>query len=262
METVTSADGTKIAYEKTGEGPPLILTAGALTDRAAQRPLAEAIGNRCTVFNFDRRGRGDSENQGPVVPEREIEDIAALIEVAGGSASLYGHSSGAALAFRAGAALDVENLILHEPPFSPDDQPEDWPDSPAYARQLTALLADGKDEEAVVLFMSGVGMPDEMLEGMKQDPYWPTYVAMGPSLAWDSAAMGDAEGGRIPHELVPKLTMPTVLLEGSKTFPFMIEVGTALARELPDGHLEMLEGQDHEADPAVTAGAIERFLNG
>jgi len=261
MKKITSADGTEIAYEQSGEGPALILVGGALTDRVAQKPLAEALADRLSIINFDRRGRGDSGDKGPIDSEREIEDIAALIETAGGAASVYGHSSGASLALRVGAAgLGIERLILHEPPFAPDGATEQMEGAKAYAEVLGAIVAEGRPADAVDAFMSATGTPDEIQEQLRRDPTWDRYVSMGGSLAWDSAAMGDADGSVIPHDLVAKVPAPTLVLEGTETFPFMIEVGRTLVDELPDGTLTMLDGQHHEPAPETFASVVADFV--
>lgn len=258
METVTSADGTTIAYEKTGSGPALILCSGALTDRKWMRPLAEELSDNFTVFNFDRRGRGDSGDS-RVDPQREVEDVAALIEATGGHAFVYGHSSGAGLAFYAAAAgLAIDRLILHEPPFHKDDG-EESAGTREYSEKLTAILADGDGaEEAVEFFISA--LDEEAMEGMKGTPEWESYVGMGRSLAWDSAGMRDAEGGTIPYADLDKLTMPTMMLEGTESFDFMTVVGREMAEKLPKGTLKMLEGADHEPSPGLIAPAVLEFL--
>src|SRR5215203_7086866 len=123
MDKVTSSDGTSIAFERLGDGPPVIVVCGAMCDRALMRPTAEELAKYFTVFNYDRRGRGDSGDTAPYAVEREIEDIAALIDEAGGSAFVYGHSSGAGLALHAAAhGLPIARLVLHEPPFVPDSE--------------------------------------------------------------------------------------------------------------------------------------------
>ena len=264
MEYVTSEDGTSIAFDFLGEGDPLIVVAGALADRSTMRPLAEALAERFTVINFDRRRRGDTgdESEGhPRTPDREIEDIAALIEAAGGGASVYGHSSGASLAFHAAASgLNVTKLVLHEAPFAPDVTSREWVDPRDYARELESLLAEGKEVEATEAFMRAVGMPEEILAGMKGTAEWDHYTALGASLAGDSAAMSDASGGKLPHELVGRITMPTMVLIGDRTFDFMIEVGRGLAAELPDGHFRLVEGADHEAGPDLIGPPVRAFL--
>jgi pimeloyl-ACP methyl ester carboxylesterase len=123
VETVLSGDGTNIAFDRVGEGPPVVVVDGALCDRAANRPTAEQLAQHFTVINYDRRGRGDSGDTAPYAPEREIEDLEAIIAGAGGIASVYGHSSGAALALHAAArGLPIARLVLHEPPYTLEDE--------------------------------------------------------------------------------------------------------------------------------------------
>ncbi len=263
MEQIISKDGTEIAYEVSGSGPNVILVAGALTDRVALRPLAEALSTDLTVVNFDRRARGDSGDAGdgfPESPAREIEDIKALIETVGSPASLYGHSSGASLALEAAAALDIERLVLHEPPYDPEDQEPSESDPAQYNRKLRELLAAGDDAGAVELFLLTVGMPQEMVNEMKATPEWPDWVSKGRSLAYDSAAVGDASGGRIPRERLPEVTCTTMTLAGSETFPFMIEVAETLAEELPAGLCLVVAGADHESGPDLIAPPVKAFL--
>lgn len=265
MEKVTSKDGTRIAYEKSGIGPTVILVAGALTDRKEMRPLAEALSSDLTVINYDRRSRGDSEDTQTVFPEsadREIEDIQALAEAAGGPVSLYGHSSGASLALEAAAVIGPEKLILHEPPYEPGEPAEGEPDPSDYNRELRTLFENDDDEGAVVLFLSTVGMPEEMIEGLKSREDWPDLVAKGRSLAYDSAAVGDARGGGIPKDLLPRVTCSTLALAGSETFPFMIEVAETLAEELAGGLCLVVQGADHEAGPDLVAPPVKAFLAG
>lgn len=264
MERVKSRDGTSIAFDRLGEGEPVIIVAGALSDRSTTRPLAEALAKQFTVFNFDRRRRGETgdESEGhPTSPAREVEDIAAMIEVAGGSAAVYGHSSGAALAFHAGVSgLDITKLVLHEAPFAPDELDDDWDDPREYARELEALLAEGKEEEATEAFMRAVGMPEEVMSSLKGTPDWKQWTVLGSSLAWDSAAMGDAQGGKVPHELVSRITMPTLVLIGDRTFDFMIDIGRILADTLPQGQFMLVKGADHEAGPELIGPPVAAFL--
>jgi pimeloyl-ACP methyl ester carboxylesterase len=146
--TVVSADGTSIAYELFGDGPPLITVCGATCDRALMRSTAQALGEYLATGNYDRRGRGDSGDTLPYSIDRELEDIAALIDVVGGSAHLYGHSSGAALVLHGVAAgLPVDKFVLHDPPYSPDDEPSQEA-ARSYAEHIRALLAANADFHA------------------------------------------------------------------------------------------------------------------
>jgi pimeloyl-ACP methyl ester carboxylesterase len=192
---VTSADGTPIAYERLGEGQPLIVVGGATCDRARMRPVSEALARDLPVINYDRRGRGDSGDTQPYAVEREVEDIAALIDGVGGTASVYGHSSGAALALRAAAhGLPIDRLILHEPPYSPD-RDEERREARLYGERLEGILSEGRRGDAVELFFTVVGMPAEMVDDMRSDdPAWAGLEAIAPTLAHDSEVMGDVTG--------------------------------------------------------------------
>jgi pimeloyl-ACP methyl ester carboxylesterase len=171
MDKVTSRDGTPIAFERLGDGPPVIVVCGATCDRALMHPTAEELAKHFTVFNYDRRGRGDSGDTLPYAVEREIEDLGALIAEAGGRASVYGHSSGAVLALRAAAAgLPIARLVLHEPPFSPDENV--LARAPAPLREnLRTILAEDRRGDAVELFMRRVGTPQAMVEQMRKESW-------------------------------------------------------------------------------------------
>src|SRR5688500_17826966 len=170
MDIVTSGDGTPIAFERFGDGQPVIVVGGQLCDRALTRPTAEALAKYFTVFNYDRRGRGDSGDTVPYKVEREIEDLGALIAEAGGTASVYAHSSGAGLALHAAAYLPISNLVLHEPPYTPDGAEEERRIAREIGERHRALLAENRRGDAVELVMTTAGMPREMVAEMRQTP--------------------------------------------------------------------------------------------
>jgi pimeloyl-ACP methyl ester carboxylesterase len=260
MDKVTSSDGTPIAFERLGDGQPVIVVGGATSDRALTRPTAEELAKHFTVFNYDRRGRGDSGDTAPYAVEREIEDIAALIAEAGGTASVYGHSSGAGLALHAAAhGLPVTKLVLHEPPYVPDAE-EERRISREYAEKLKAILAEGRRGDAVELFMTTVGMPQEMVDGMRHTPRWAELEAMVPTLAYDSEIMGDSTGGTVPTELVGRVTTETLVLCGGASPAWMIDVGRQVADALPNGRLSILEGQEHVVPPRGARACAGRVL--
>ena len=258
---VSSADGTSLAFDRLGEGPPIVLVTGALASRALMRPTAEALAAHLTVINYDRRGRGDSGDTTPYAIEREIEDLEALIAEAGGSASLYGHSSGAGLALHATAAgLPVDRLILHDAPYGTDDERAG---ARAYGERLRALLAEGRNGDAVEAFLTLVGMPAEAVAGMREGPSWPGLERVAPTLAYDSEIMGDvSRGGVMPVAELKAITAPTLVLTGGADYPWMIERGAEMAATLPDGQHQVLEGQTHAADPEVVAPAVAAFVKG
>jgi hypothetical protein len=261
FETVHSADGTPIAFEVFGDGPPLITVGGASCDRALMRPTAQALGTHGTAVTYDRRGRGDSGDTRPYAVDREVEDLAALIERVGGRASLYGHSSGAGLVLHAVAAgLPVDRFVLHDPPYSPDDEGA-RAHARRYAEELGRLLAEERRADAIELFFRLVGMPDEAIAGVRSSPAWPGLLALAPTLAHDSTVMGDLErGGTIPRDVATAATRPALVLVGSESPPFMLEVGRQLADLLPDGAFRVLDGEDHVADPAVLAPVVAGYL--
>jgi pimeloyl-ACP methyl ester carboxylesterase len=260
--TVISKDGTEIAYETWGKGPALIAVGGTTCDRALMRPTAEAFGRYFATINYDRRGRGASGDTAPYAVEREIEDIAALIDEAGGSPHLYGHSSGAGLVLHCVAAgLPVEKFILHDPPYSPDDE-SSQDAARGYAQDIRDLLGQDKRAEAIEMFIRGTGLPDEMINEMRETPRWQGLIALAPTLAYDSAVMGDLEkGGAIPEALLARATRPGLVLVGSKSPPFMMEVSRRLAYLLPQGKHRVLEGQDHVVVPDVLAPIVAEFLS-
>jgi pimeloyl-ACP methyl ester carboxylesterase len=261
LTQVMSADGTLIAFEQMGAGPPLILVGGATCDAARMRPTADRLARDFAVINYDRRGRGDSGDTLPYAVEREVEDIAALISRAGGRASVYGHSSGAALALHAAAqGLPIDRLILHEPPYSPDVE-EHRREAREYGEQLESLLVEGRRGDALELFFALVGMPPEVIGEMRRGPSWPAFEALAPTLAYDSAVMGDiTHGGTVPADVARRVTTPTLVLVGGASPEWMIDVGREVADTVRDGELRILDGQEHVVAPEVLAPVLEEFL--
>jgi pimeloyl-ACP methyl ester carboxylesterase len=262
MDKVTSRDGTPIAFDRLGDGPPVIVVCGAMCDRALMRPTAEELAKHFTVFNYDRRGRGDSRDTTPYAVQREIEDIGALVAEAGGTASIYGHSSGAGLALHAAAAgLPIAKIVLHEPPFSPDE--EEWRRrSREYGESLGTILAEDHRGDAVELFMTMVGTPQEMVDQMRIEPWWAGLEAIAPTLAYDSAVMGDSSrGGTIPTDVVGDVSVPALVLCGGASPEWMIEVGRQVADVLPDGRHGVLEGQEHVVPPEVLVPVLKDLFS-
>lgn len=177
VEKAESADGTLIAYEHRGDGAPLVLVSGALCTSASEAPLAELLSPHFTVFTYDRRGRGASGDLLPYAVEREIEDLAAVIAAAGGSAAVHGTSSGAALALRAAAAgLPITRLSLYEPPFETDPAARDR--NTRYVRRMRELLTQGRRGDALAAFLEAVGMPPQALAGLRLLPMWSAMEAL------------------------------------------------------------------------------------
>jgi pimeloyl-ACP methyl ester carboxylesterase len=262
MDKVTSRDGTPIAFDRLGDGPPVIMVCGAMCDRALMRPTAEELAKHFTVFNYDRRGRGDSGDTAPYAVECEIEDIGALVAEVGGTASVYGHSSGAGLALHVAArGLPIAKLALHDPPYAPDGDEEARRTSREYGENLKAMLAEDRRDDAVELFMTLVGMPKEMVEGMRHTPRWAELEAMAPTLAYDSEVMGDiGSDGTIPVDKASRVTVPTLVLTGGADYPWMAEVGRQLADVMPNGRHRILEGQEHVVPPEVLVPVLAEFF--
>ena len=261
---VTSKDGTRIAFDKSGDGPALILVGGALSDRTAWAPLAKLLAPRFIVFSYDRRGRGDSEDTPPYAVAREIEDIEALIDEAGGTAFVHGHSSGAVLALEAAAKLGtkVQKLSLYEPPFIIDDSRPPPPEN--YVRQINELIAANRRGDAVAFFMTEVvGMPAEAVAQMKSAPTWPALEALAHTLPYDIAVLGDNMAGKpLPTDRWTAATAPTLVMDGGASPAWIRNSARTLAGILPDAQHRTLEGQTHAAAPEVLAPEIERFFLG
>ena len=258
MDTVTSRDGTTIAFDRLGDGPPVVLVSGGSVDRGSNASLAEVLARRFSVYNYDRRGRGPSGDTQPYAVQREIEDIEAVIAAAGGSAGLYGSSSGAALALEAAAAgAAVTKLALWEPPYIGEGHPRPDPDTASIYRRF---VADGRRGDAVEYFMAKVvGMPAEFVEFARSQPWWPAQEALAHTLAYDAEIMGDYT---IPTERIAAVTIPTLVLTGGASFDWMVETGRAIVAALPNGRHQSLEGQSHDVSADVLGPVLAEFFAG
>jgi pimeloyl-ACP methyl ester carboxylesterase len=261
MRTVTSKDGTTIAFDQSGKGPALILVDGALQYRAFDQGMAQLaalLEQHFTVFHYDRRGRGDSTDTQPDAVEREIEDIEALIDEAGGSAFVFGISSGAALAMEAAIKLGdkIKKLAMYEAPYNDeDDARQAWK---TYRKQLKELLTAGRQGDAVGLFMMLVGMPADQVPGMRQHPMWPMWEAVAPTLAYDAAALG--EDASVPTGRAASVAMPALIMDGGASYPFMHVTATALANAISNAQHRTLEGQTHDVAPEAIAPVLIEFF--
>jgi pimeloyl-ACP methyl ester carboxylesterase len=261
MNTISSADGTKIACDIDGAGPALILVDGALCTRSsgAKPELVKLLAPHFTVYSFDRRGRGGSGDTLPYAVEREIEDIAALIAHAGGTACLFGHSSGASLALEAAVQLggQVRKLAMYEAPYN--DGPAAQRAWAEYLSALAEALAEGRRGDAVALFMSYIGMPAGQVDGMRQSPGWPSMEAIAPTLAYDHAGIMGSDGS-VPAERAARVAVPTLVMHGGASFPFMAETARTLSQVIPQAELRTLDGQTHDMNPAVLAPVLAEFF--
>ncbi|MEU0564724.1 alpha/beta fold hydrolase [Nonomuraea sp. NPDC005983] len=263
MSTVTSTDGTTIAYDRVGQGPAVVLVDGALCHRASgpNTPLAQALSRHFTVYTYDRRGRGESGDTAPFAPQREIEDLAAVVEEAGAPVCLYGISSGAALALDAvESGVPVEKLAVYEPPFVLDGT---RPPIPAdYTEQLGRLVAEGRRADAVRYFMRrGVGLPGVVVAMMRLMPAWSGLKAVAHTLPYDAAFVARYERGTpIPAGTWSSVKVPTLAVSGGKSPAWMRNGVRSLAEVLPDAEHHTLEGQTHIVKPEALVPVLEAFF--
>jgi pimeloyl-ACP methyl ester carboxylesterase len=219
--------------------------------------LAALLAADFTVFNYDRRGRGDSGDTLPYAVEREVEDIDAVVAAAGGSAYLYGTSSGAALALEAARQLDgkITRLALWEPPYIVDENARPPADQ---IEQYETMVAQGRRGDAAEYFMAKVvRMPPEFVAMARSQPWWAAQEALAHTLAYDARIMGDYS---VPVEQAATVTTPTIVITGGASMPFMRETAEVLAGALPNGQTRVLEGQEHNVAPDAIAPALKEFF--
>jgi pimeloyl-ACP methyl ester carboxylesterase len=262
MSTVRSADGTTIAYTRAGQGPPLILVDGALCSRSfgPMPKLAAQLTEHFTVYTYDRRGRGDSGDTAPYEPDREVEDLEALVALAGEQVFVHGTSSGAALALEAAKHIrSITKLAVYEPPFIVDDtrppMPEDW------LPQLKALVAGGQRGDAVKMFMRFVGTPAIFTAVMPLTPVWGKLKAVAPTLPYDIAILADHQRGiALTQAEWAAIKVPTLVAAGGKSPAWMTNGTRALASALPDATYRTLPGQNHMVKAQAIAPALTEFF--
>jgi pimeloyl-ACP methyl ester carboxylesterase len=265
MDTVFSADGTRIAFERTGDGPPLILVGGALQQRAdpMMAALAGLLGEDLTVVRYDRRGRGDSGDTAPYAPARESEDLEAVAGALGGSVVAFGMSSGAVLALdtaaRGGA---IARLAVYEPPAIVDDSRDPVP--AGFPGRLRDLVAQGRRDDAVSEFMTiPAGAPVELVAAMRQAPFWPAMTGLAHTLSYDAEIMSSLQAGApIAVARWASVRAPVLVLDGSASPGWVHAAAAAVAIALPVAERSILAGQTHAVDPAVLAPALRRWFAG
>jgi len=261
MATTLSKDGTKIAYDKTGQGPALILVAGAFQDRMAMAAYAEPLSKHFTVFNYDRRGRGESGNTQPYAVEREIEDIDALIQEAGGSAFVFGGLSGGVLTLDVAAhGSNITKLAIYEPPFVVDHSRDPVPEN--IVDQLKDMIASGRRGDAAETFMTkGSLMPADKVSGMRAQPFWPRVEAVAHTLVYDAMIMdGTMQGNPLPLDRWAAITIPTLVIYGGAGPAWSRNAAEALIELLPHAERRGLEGQFHDLTPDVLTPVLENFF--
>lgn len=260
-DTVRSSDGTTIAFDRSGDGPPLVLVGGALSDRSAGASLATHLADRFTVVDYDRRGRGDSGDTPPYAVDREVDDLLALIVDAGGSAFVFGHSAGAALALEAAAGgVPIARLALYEPPFIVDDSRPEVPRD--YVTRVQELVAAERRGDAVEYFMTvAVGVPADMVAQMRSSPMWTSMEALAHTIAYDGMVMSDAMAGNPqPLQRWTSVTIPTLVMDGGASPDWQRNSVRALVDVLPNVRHRTLEGQDHGPAEEVLAPVLIEFF--
>lgn len=262
MATAISGDGTAIAYETTGTGPAVVLVDGALSYRSSgpSRPLAQQLASAYAVTCYDRRGRGESGDTAPHAVEREVDDLAAVLEAVGGSAYVYGISSGGALVLEAAArGLPITRAAVYEIPLFVAGG-RDW-DAAGYVRELERFVASGNRSKAVKHFMRAVQVPAPVVALMPLLPMWPRLKRVAHTLPYDHALLGDTASG---HDTpVPRWALsdtPTLIMGGGKSPGWMQRAQTVIAEALPAAEHRTIPGQTHllEAE-AVAAVLREEF---
>jgi pimeloyl-ACP methyl ester carboxylesterase len=257
MKSVTSKDGTTIAFERSGRGPSLIIIGGSLADHQFYQPLVDQLAKHFTVYNFDRRGRGQSGDAGDYAVEREIEDVATLVDHAEEPVYMCGHSAGSALALRAAAAgLNIKKLALADPPYTPHSE-NDESAKAQYAEEagrIQELNAKGDYKGSAKLFLSGYGLSDEDLEGMFHSPGGESMIDCARALPYDYAMLGDE---LVPTELAAKVRVPTLVLAPQA----MPETAQALVSAMPNARFQAMEAPMHEMPAADLAEKIRSFFN-
>jgi pimeloyl-ACP methyl ester carboxylesterase len=237
---------------------------GGLDDGSENASLAHALAGHLTVFNYARRGRGESGDTPPYAVEREIEDLQALVAEAGGSAHVYGVSSGGALALEAAAAgIAIDRIAVYEVPYDADDEGAERHGE--YVEKLDALLADGRRGDALELFMRMAGSSEEGIAGARESPMWPGLEAIAPTLAYDAACLGD---GRPPSARLAQIATPTLVITGGTPDPHTAGLGSeffhraadAIVASMPRAERLILKGQTHVVDPSVLAPVLRRFF--
>lgn len=263
MDKVTSKDGTIIAYDKAGQGEPLILVGGAFNTRdfGPNPDLAKLLAQHFTVYNYDRRGRGDSTDTLPYAVEREVEDLEALTNQIGGPVHLYGISSGAGLALEAARrGLPVKKLALYEAPFIVDNTRPAISDD--YLAKLKQFIAADRRGDAIKLFFTkGVNLPGFVVTMMRFMPAWAKLKAIAPTVVYDATIVIDYEKGQpYPAGQWANVTVPALVVSGGKSPAWMQNAMKALGAALPNGTHRTLEGQTHIVKVAALAPVLEEFF--
>jgi pimeloyl-ACP methyl ester carboxylesterase len=256
LTELTSPDGTTLAVETVGTGPPLVLVVGAFCDRSTTRPLAGLLADRFTVHAYDRRGRGASSDNPDYAVHHEIDDLAAVLDQAGGNPGLYGHSSGAILALRAAAAgLPISRVAAYEPPW---DDRADPAHNAAIAHRIDTLVRQHDFDAATKHFLTAaLELPPTVVDQMAASPYWARMAGMAPTLRYECAITADQ---RIPTAALATLTVPALLLAGGDSDPWARDTVAVAAAAIPGAGTLLVPGQTHSVDPTALAPLLAEFF--
>jgi pimeloyl-ACP methyl ester carboxylesterase len=271
IETVTSADGTPIAIERAGRGAPVILIGGAFNDRSTVAALAGTLAPYVTAVAYDRRGRGDSgdgsgasasSSGSDSIVEREVEDLAAVIGHVGGRAGVFGHSSGAVLALEAatrGAAIG--KLAVYEPSYIPEGS-RPRPADDLLGRIAAAVREERRDHAAVLFLTESVGMPAEVVEGMRASEMWGWFAGLAHTLPADVAVCGP--GMKLPADHLATVSVPTLAIDGAESWDWIRGATLAVADAIPGARYVSIEGQDHGVlnQPEALRPVLAGFFTG
>jgi pimeloyl-ACP methyl ester carboxylesterase len=253
MELTEAADGTSIALDRSGSGPPLVIVLGAFCDRSTSKPLAALLARTYTVYEYDRRGRGDSDGGLPCSIEDEVQDLAAVAAAAGETPFVYGHSSGGILALEAAArGAQMRRLAVYEPPYTGDHHP-----GPEFGQRLDQLVAAGRRAEAAELWLLTTGTPPAIVQSMKTGSGWAHRQALAHTLSQDLRLAGD---GRLPIERLGRIDAPVLAMAGGASPPWAASTIAALAGALPHARERIVDGQQHVPADAAVAAILEGFF--
>jgi pimeloyl-ACP methyl ester carboxylesterase len=262
MAVVISKDGTRIGFDKEGQGPPLVLVDGAMCYRGSgpMKPLAALLSAHFTVYTYDRRGRGESGDTQPWSLEREVEDIAALVRDAGEPVYLYGISSGAVLALEAAdRGVPIRKLALYEAPLMVDDSRP--PLGEDFLPRMKRLIAQNRRGDAVKMFMKAVGVPAVGIFVMRLMPVWKKLTAIGHTLQYDLGMTTPYQQGRpLPAGVWSRATMPSLVMDGGKSPAWMRNAQAAIAGVLPHATARTLPGENHMVSAKAIAPALVEFF--
>ena len=247
---ITSADGTRIALDRSGSGPPLVIVLGAFCDRSTSTPLAALLALTYTVYAYDRRGRGASGNGLPFSIESEVQDLAAVAAAAGQAPFVYGHSSGGALALEAAArGVQMRSLAVYEPPYTGNHHP-----GPEFGDHLDRLVASGRRDQAAEQWLAMTGTPPPLIESIKSSPGWAHRQALAHTLSQDLRL---ANNGRVPIERLKRIDAPVLAMAGGASAPW---ASSTIADALPHAGERIVDGQHHVPADPVVAAILESFF--